>query len=501
MDCFLTGNISEFSKYVDIAQLPGLSGDEFLADLSGAGEGTLFLIKKSKEFSVEEALLSETQFDDGTKVEDIYALRDIYANETRRAESLADMADNTGYRNLISCMGDKEMTGILIFFPPVTVRKKECLGPIEITGSLEYVLPVVKISNVVFREGKIDTSDAVSCGEIFLKQQPDVVTDGFQHFSLLLQESCAAFRQGNLYLPQMLFQVVFYRFFEQEVVSEVPLMFVGNYLGTAGGSGKESEASAFRMVSSVRMALSLGALWGIALNDGSAEVCMEGGLPKLKMNFNGCMMFAPNDDAYDYFSYENLKFNDLKIDFTLSKGTESMESHYRDIRLTEKDSTLREASFLAMAPHGDISFVSFQDANTPEKLGFWQMNAGCVQQVITHGAWFGMVVPMELFHGIKMRLLFAFGFCIFYAGAAFGAGGKASLMLSSLIDLRWKDIQIQKTGGKYALGFRGLKAGCLGMDFPEGSADMLLVPGGDGNSLAWYALYDNRKENGQNGEG
>lgn len=494
MDCFLTGSVSEFSRYVDTARLPGLFGDEFSVDFSMTAERTLFLIKKSKEFSIEEALLSETQFDTGTKAEDIYALRDICANEARRAQALAGTVDNTGYRSLLSCLSDKGMTGILIFYAPVIVKKKECLGPIEITGSLEYVLPLVRISEVVFQGDKIDVSGAVSCGGIFLKQQSGAVTDQFRNFLLVVRESCAAFRQGALYLPQMMFEVVFYRFLEQETSSEVPLLFVGSYLGTAAASGKETPVSAFRMVRGVQLTLPFEALCGVALEDGSAEVCAEGGLLKIRMNFNGWMLFAPNDDVHDYFSYDSLKFNGLKIDFTLSKGKEGMESHYRDIRLTEEGSKCRNTSFLAAVPHGDISFVSFQDAKSPDKLGFRQISAGCVQQKIAEGVWYGVIVPVELFHGIRMSLLFAFGLHVFYAAAAFGAGGKKSVMLSSLIDLRWKDVQIQKTGQKYALGFRGLKAGCLGMDFPEGSADMLLVPGGDGASLAWYALYDNRKE-------
>ncbi len=67
MDCLLTKDFSEFSKHVDVLKIPGLSGDGFSVDLSVPTESLLFLIKKSTDFSVAEALLSESQFDKGTK--------------------------------------------------------------------------------------------------------------------------------------------------------------------------------------------------------------------------------------------------------------------------------------------------------------------------------------------------------------------------------------------------------------------------------------------------
>jgi len=173
MDCLLTKDFSEFSKYVDVSKIPGLSGDGFSVDLSVPAESLLFLIKKSTDFSVAEALLSESQFDKGTKAEDIYALRDIYANEKRHGDKIADSFGNNSYKSMVSCMDDKTMTGILIFYPSVTVSKKEYMGPIEITGSLDYVLPFLQISNVSFHEDKVDASQGVSCGEIFLKEKPD----------------------------------------------------------------------------------------------------------------------------------------------------------------------------------------------------------------------------------------------------------------------------------------------------------------------------------------
>ncbi len=365
------------------------------------------------------------------------------------------------------------------------------MGPKEITGSLDYVLPFLQISNVSFHEDKADVSQGVSCGEIFLKEKPAGITDGHRNFSLTLEESFAAFRQGKLYMPQMVFGLALYSLFGQKAALNEVLLFLGSNIGMSDGSGQKTPAFEFRMVRGVRLSLPFKVMTGIVLSGGSAEVSTDNGWKKLKITFDGQMLFGKNDADYDYFSYDSLLFSDLKIDFSLSSGKAGMECHYRDIRLLEQGSRLREKSFLGTVPHGGLSFVSFQDAKTPDALGYRQIIAGCMQQAIKDGDWFGIVVPVELFHGVKLNLLLAFGQDIFYAGVSLS--GKASVAVSSLIDMKWQEIQIQKNEGKYALGFRGLKASCFGKEFPEGSANLILVPGAGDNAFAWYALYDNRK--------
>lgn len=497
MNCFLTGDVSKFSQYVDPSALPGLFGDEFTVSFSDASADMLFLIKKSTDFSVSEALLSESQFDADTREDDIKTLRDVCSNEARRAEGISDTLGNTSYKSLLSCIDDKSMTGILIFFPPATIKKKQCMGPAEITGSMEYVLPIIQISNVTFHGDKPDVSKAVSCGMFFLKEQPDVITDHYKTFSLSVKESFALFRQEKLYMPQLVFGIVFYRLFEQEILSEATLLFLGSYLETSDGTGDKSAVFDFRLIKGGVLDLTVKAMPRIMINDGSAEFESSNGDFKFKLNVNGVLVFAVNTTDYDYFSFDSLKFSNMKVDFSMSGKSVSMECHYRDIQLHENESQLRSDSFLHIVPHGELSLICFQDGKTPAELGFRQMNVGCVQQVIGEGNWFGLSIPVELFHGIKLRLLFAFESERFYAGAALGE--KTSVTLSSLIDVRWEEMQVQKTSGKYALGFRGLKISCFGKAFPEGSANMLLVPHQEDGSMAWYALYDNRKGDVKNG--
>ncbi len=494
MNCFLTGDKSEFSKYVDPSKLPGLFGDEFSVNFSDASTDMLFLIKKSTDFSVLEALASEKLFDAGTADSDIKALRDICANEARRAERLSDALGNTAYKSLLSCIYDQAMTGILIFSPSVTVKKKENMGPEEITKSLDYILPFVQISNVSFDGDQPDISQAVSCGAVFLKGQPGVLTDAYESFSLSIQESFASFRQGKLYMPQLVFGLVCYRLFEQKVLSETTLQFLGSYLSTDAGAGDKSAVFGFRLVRGVRLFLDFRAMPCVLINSGSAE--LKGGDDvRLKLSLNGSLMFVPESADYDYFSFDELHFSGMKADFMISGGNKPMKCYYRDMQLDEGKSRLRSGSFLDMAPHGKLSLICFQDGNTPADLGFSQMNAGCVQQAIQEEKWFGLSVPVELFHGIQLTLLFAFEARLFYAGVMLG--GRTSVTLSSLLNVRWNEMQVQKTDSGYALSFRGLKICCFGKAFPEGSANMLLVPGGDGGSLAWYALYDNRNEEGK----
>lgn len=497
MKCIVTKAWDAFSSYVQKQQIENLFGKDFDIDFSNIPEKAIFLIKSSAAFSIREAMLGEAAFDPDVKPEDIHALIEFCADEEKKALDLENRTGVSNYRNLLSCLDDKTFTGIILMQQSVKVKKADNLGPAVFTESLTYRLPFMRISNVKFNGDQADVRDGKALGILFMSNSPKLITDGFENFSIQVDELYSMIEQKSFSLAQIICRLVFYRMFGKKLTDQAAVYFLGNYITIADMNGSAVQGYQFRMIQGNSLNISSYALNSVTLSEAETVFNVLNGVPELQLNFRGQMRFSKFNNDLDYFSYDSLQFRNLKIILTLKSDSPSMRVQYRDILLSEERSQLREASLLLQIPHKTPLFTCFQEVKTPERSGFVQINAGMPQQTIKDGEWFGLVIPVQLFHGISLNVLLAFGENVsFYAGAGF-MNGKSDLKvtISSLFDMSWKEVQIQRNDKKYYLGFRGFKVSCFGKSFPEGSANLVLIPDAARGDLGWCAVYDKQKSN------
>ena len=503
MKCIVTKSWDEFTSHVQAQQIAGLFGEDFDIDFANIPDKAIFLIKSTQDFSLRDALLGKVSFDSGVKQEDIYALIEFCADEEKKAQELERRTGSSNYRNLLSCLDDKEFTGILLMQQAVRVKKADDLGPAVFTGSLTYRIPFMQITNVNFKDSQADVQAGKARGILFMSDSLNLITDGFEHFSIQVDELYAMIEQKNFYSAQIICRLVFYEMFGKKLMNEAAVYFLGNYIATADMNGSAVRGYQLRMIQGASLYFSQYALAAVTLSEAETIFDTVGSVPKLQLNFRGSMAFAQYNKECDYFSYDKLPYRNFRVILTLSSKNPSVQVQYRDILLSEEGSICREGSFLSQIPHKVPLFTCFQEAVTPEKTGCIQINAGIPQQAIQKGEWFGLMIPMELFHGISLHILFAFGEeALFYAGAGF-MNGKSDMQaaISSLFRMGWKEVQIRRNDTKYLLGFRGFKVSCLGKNFPEGSANLILVPDGSRGELGWCAVYDKQKKSDGGGVG
>lgn len=499
MKCIVTKTWGKFTSHVQADQIAGLFGSDFDIDFTKIPDEAIFLIKSSEEFSIREAMLGEASFDSDVKQEDIYALIEFCADEEKKAQELEERTGTTNYRNLLSCLDDKAFTGILLMRQAVQVHNAENLGPAIFTGSLTYRIPFMRITSVTFKDSQADVQAGKAQGILFMADSLNLITDEFEHFSIQVEELYAMIEQNIFSLAQIICRLVFYQIFGKKLSNEAAVYFLGNYITTADMNGNAVRGYQFRMIQGTSLYFSQYALAAVTLSEAETVFDTVGGAPKMQLNFRGSMAFAEYNDECDYFSYDKLPFRNFIVVLILDSKNPAMQVQYRDILLSEESSKCREDSFLSQIPHKVPLFSCFQEAVTPEKTGCIQINAGIPQQTIQKGEWFGLMIPMELFHGISLHILFAFGEeASFYAGAGF-MNGKSDMQaaVSSLFHMGWKEVQIRRNDKKYLLGFRGFKVSCLGKNFPEGSANLILIPDGSRGALGWCAIYDKQNNDGE----
>lgn len=496
MKCIVIKSWEEFTSHVQAQQIAGLFGDDFDIDFTKIPDKAIFLIKSSEEFSIREAMLGEAAFDSDAKQEDIHALIEFCADAEKKALELEGRTGNANYRKLLSCLDDKTFTGILLMQQAVQVIKAENLGPAIFTDALSYRIPFMRITNVKFKDSQADVQAGKAQGILFMSDSINLITDQFEYFSLQVEELYAMIEQKNFCLAQIICRLVFYQMFGKKLTNDAAVYFLGNYITTADMNGNAVQGYQFRMIQGNSLHFSQYALAAVTLSEAETVFDTVAGVPELQLNFRGSMAFAKYNEECDYFSYDKLPFRNFKVILILNSREPSMQVQYRDILLSEEGSKCREDSFLSQIPHKVPLFTCFQEAVTPEKTGCIQINAGIPQQTIQKGEWFGLMIPMELFHGISLHTLFAFGEeASFYAGAGF-MNGKSDMQaaISSLFHMGWKEVQIRRNDRKYLLGFRGFKVSCLGKSFPEGSANLILIPDGSRSELGWCAVYDKQKK-------
>ena len=170
-----------------------------------------------------------------------------------------------------------------------------------------------------------------------------------------------------------------------------------------------------------------------------------------------------------------------------------MTVNYKNIRLTEQSELLLEDAIYAQLPHEPLEFICHQSASQLEKLGYHQIDVPVRQEKLsTDAEWYGILMPVILFHGVIIQVVFVFsnktGFSA-YGKTVFGKNN-AGISVSSLMELEAKDILLYREPGQAVrLMLKGLKVSLFGWKLPEGSVNVALLPDEKGQ-MCWFCLYE-----------
>lgn len=529
---FATNEISKLNSYVDLADVQGLKGSDFEIDYSTASADALFVIKQSTDHSVSDAVRNMDYLDTGTDIDTWRLLSEIYANQKISANTLYYDYGIGNYKEVLSCLDDKNFTGILLFNQNINISSYADLGPERLLKDSELTVPVIKIEDVVFSEQGIDVQNAHVKGILYghlQKHLSDRDTSDDESFDFEITDTWADFVDGEFCLPQITCKLELHKMYGFQIAMSLPLNFIGTYIlnDNLGGSTATYQ---LRQLSDATIEFADSPMNSIKFVSAQSQLNTDGAKLNISLNFRGRICFGALADGSDFFSYENLSFRNMRLEITYDGTQGKLQYVFREMLLSEDEAGIRETSFLGCVQHGTPFIVSGQDCGTPADMQFAQMNVGSAQEnITTNDSWLGIAVPVDLFHGISVDILFAFAPDKFYAGYRLGNGvSSVGATISSLIRLEMKEVQVEKLSSEnisknseenevgvdngnaeasgYAIALRGAKFFVFGKEFPEGSVDLVLIPSKASNcsgtkmvsdaalsTAGWYAIYDRMK--------
>lgn len=182
---------------------------------------------------------------------------------------------------------------------------------------------------------------------------------------------------------------------------------------------------------------------------------------------------------------------------------------WNEITLRPADSTPRPGSLSLRFPVNLAGFRFGTAGNMPADQGFFSIRAPLQQGALT-GQWFGLEYRLDLGNlgtlgadsGLAIRLLFAWApGPIYYAGANLGAVqwellGVFSCGFASV----GLDVDLSANPPSYSMTLEQFALRLLGAKIPPGSNTLCLFAGEDGRRLGWYAVYQEEKEGGTQGD-
>lgn len=524
---FVTREISKLNNYVNLADIQGLKGSDFGIDYTTASADSLFVIKHSTEYSIADAVQDRGYLDTGTDIDTWRLLSEIYTNQKILANTLSNDYGIGSYGEILSCLDDKNFMGILLLNQNINISTYEHLGPKSLFVDSKWTVPIIKIEGVSFSAQKINVQDAYvkgllhGCLQMHLSDRDALDRDTLDNesFDFEVSDIWADFIDGEFCLPQIICNLQLYKMFGFRAAMRCPLHFIGTYIlnDNLGGS---TAAYQFRQLSDAAIELADSPLNLIKFVSAQSQLNTDGSKLNISLNFRGRMSFGVLADGNDFFSYDYLSFRNMRLEITEDGMQGKLQYIFREMLLSEDEAGIRQTSFWGCIQHGTPVIISGQDCGTPADMQFTQMNVGSVQENIADDdSWLGIAVPVNLFHGISIDILFAFAPNKFYAGYRLGnATSSASAAISSLIRIEIKEVQAEKLLNEkiYAIALRGAKFFAFEKAFPEGSVDLVLIPRSKSldcsdskrvsvntalstvaesafDSTGWYAIYDRMK--------
>lgn len=234
----------------------------------------------------------------------------------------------------------------------------------------------------------------------------------------------------------------------------------------------------------------------------------QGEIPVLVLKCGGKLRLQQIDPNFDPFGYGPtdvqtdgfLDYDNLQI--TVQSGDqEQVEFNYREMILNDEGACVRAGSLLDCFPHGTLEFLCFQNASTPEALGYHRIQCPATQSKLEEH-WYGLSIPLTLCNRVEIKLLFAFGKNGFYAGSnLFNDGSSAGLTfaLDELFEIHCTTIALlshtQKDGKKVVtLYLKGIRVSLFGLTFPPDACSIVFLARGSSQAPGWYAVYGQGSE-------
>ena len=247
--------------------------------------------------------------------------------------------------------------------------------------------------------------------------------------------------------------------------------------------------------------------------DQSNALGAENNLVRAGFRFTGEMNFAnlvrdDEPDWFDLFSYKNLAFSNLRVDFSFAQDTPEIVTYKfstGSMALQLESSSLRDDSFAAHFPIR-ASAVIGDSAGGPKAAGFTAVGLPFSTSAV-NGAWQGLSMDLQLglindigdAIGVTAQLLLAWapsaGRPKFMLGLKLpGGSGTNEISIYGVIKAVIYSLDLRHDGNEYALMLNGVNLKIFGKTLPPGgSFDFYLFgdPGAEAtpDQLGWYGAY------------
>lgn len=213
-----------------------------------------------------------------------------------------------------------------------------------------------------------------------------------------------------------------------------------------------------------------------------------------------------------------LRFGGLGVSMSFPLATPSSQTFAASLDRVSFDPANSQARARSLAARFPVTVTGLVAAaapadgasagQTPADLGYASV-AARIQQTPLRAPWFGLVYTIDLgtlgalagSAGLTLSLLAAwmpgtdpYDLPAFVGLALPGGHGRGvTWKLQGVLELGARSIQFDTydtaTGRDYVLRLRRFALSALGISFPPGNVDLLLLPDDDGRALAWYAAY------------
>lgn len=491
--CVVSDVPDELKRRLMSAQLPCMQTAAFTLLWEQPAPDSLYIIKQDRGLSVLESLEGKDACQASEAVKG--KLRQFAVNQQAEAAQFYNDTGNNVWQEFLCCLEDGDFVGLIFCNLSVSSITNEWLGPENLVRRFSYEVPFIKIEQVIFDDERIDGSQGIlrgwlsSCGDGIL------CSDGDESFSIRLKSVVSEIGKDGFYNPVLRAELALHRLMGSQVHAAGGLNFYGIYTRVMSAAGSLCTYR-FAMTGENTFHFEMGSLRILSVEQAAVGFEQTGDKISLDLNCTGYMQFAALENGFDpfggKFKYQGLHLK-LELELSQSGGSGVLKENYRNICVTERKELLRDKAVFGQIPHGQLQFLSWQDGDTPEKLGFKQIEAPVQQSKLQAGAkWIGLVMPVELFHGISLQILFAFAErAPFFAGGklCFGKGG-TGIPVSSLMQLQVTEVMFyREQNGAVRLMLKGLKMSLFGLKLPEGSVNVALLPG-EGGKLAWFCVYE-----------
>lgn len=514
-DCIVTRSLDEFKRYLDPSTIPALVDNPSIAfDLAAAPaqRTRIYVIKPQAGASLLD--LMETPERCVASTDDLVALRVFHVNEAVFARERAEVDHDESYSALLSSFTDPAFVGVLIINVRAAPKNPAELGPPALVSCFSFVAPCIELTGFDF-SGNVPVPRATHARGYLTgtpSSRPYDVAGQTGDFSFRTDRLCVRYADGRLFAPSLSCALQIRSLFSQRVATAPYLQLLGTYTKTAQ-QGTVSYAYRFSLARAAVLPFSSGTLTSASIERATTTFSFDETAPRLRIVCEGALQFGLLSETFDPLSFGigpsasgppeqgYLAYAGLDLAFVLSSSAPSFTASYRTLTVDERASRARAQSLARRVPHLPISVLTFQNAATPENLGFRPVAAPAMATpALEKGdAWYGFVVPIEFTAGMRIELLCAFsgtGACSCFSRFAGGVGSDVvELAFSSFFSVSFKEVVLQAAAGPsgqtaYTVLLRGLKMKAMGAQLPEGACDIALA--WNGGKAGWYAVYDRR---------